>query len=87
MAMGTRVRGGQGLFLASSEIRALDRLLEGNGIDEFAGETCREVHAGEAGLVGYSAWRVSACGWWNAWRGIGAERAMRGAGPGLDFAA
>ena len=29
MAMGTRVRGGQGLFLASSEIRALEPAIGG----------------------------------------------------------
>lgn len=50
MAMGRRRKGRQReLFVAASEIRALDRLLERNGFDEFAEAACREFYAEKRG--------------------------------------
>ena len=61
MAMGRRRKGRQReLFVAASEIRALgnpfyralNRLLDRNGFDEFAEEACREFYAEKRGRPG-----------------------------------
>ena len=50
MAMGRWRKGRQReLFVAASEIRALDRLLERNGFDEFAEAACREFYGEKRG--------------------------------------
>ena len=96
MAMGRRRKGRQReLFVAASEIRALgnpfyralNRLLDRNGIDEFAEEACREFYAEKRGRPGIPPgvyFQMLMVGYLE---GIGTGAGDRVAVRGLDFAA
>ena len=85
MALGKRRKGRQQeLFVAASEIRALgnpfyralDKLLEEHGFDEFAEETCREFYAEKRGRPGIPPgvyFRMLVVGYLE---GIGSERGI-----------
>ncbi len=85
MALGKRRKGRQQeLFVAASEIRALgnpfyralDKLLEAHGFDEFAEETCREFYAEKRGRPGIAPgvyFRMLLVGYLE---GIGSERGI-----------
>ena len=96
MAIGKRGKGRQQeLFVAASEIRALgnpfyralNRLLEEEGFDEFAEETCREFYAEKRGRPGIPPgvyFRMLLVGYLE---GIGSERGIAWRCGGLDFTA
>ena len=93
MAIGKRGKGRQQeLFVAASEIRALgnpfyralNRLLEEEGFDEFAEETCREFYAEKRGRPGIPPgvyFRMLLVGFW---KGSARSGGLRG-GVGTRF--